>query len=366
MNTANKYPVSLCTSFAEGGYTTLHQQLEQSVANFVEKEDAVIFNMGWATNGLGIPAIAGKGCLIISDALNHNSIVAGARGSGAEVRVFRHNDINGLESLVRKAIIEGQSRTHRPWRKIIIAVEGIYSMEGEYVDLPGIVYVARKYKCYIYLDEAHSIGAMGPTGRGIVEHWRSKGADVNFSDIDMMMGTFTKSFGAMGGYIAGSKALVSHIRRCTAGFAIDNAMSPIVCQQIITSLAVIKSEGKFNEKMSNGKTMGQNKLEQLRLNARHFRQGLINLGLEVFGEEDSPVIPVLVYNAPKLAAFSRACLERNVASVVVGFPATPLVMSRVRFCVSAGHTIADLDKALEVIAEVAKETKLQYRLSVFG
>lgn len=129
----------------------------------------------------------GKGCLIISDSLNHNSIVAGARSSGAEVRVFKHDDLQALESLIRQAIVDGQPRTHRPWRKIMVAVEGIYSMEGQYVDLKGVVEVAKKYKCYVYLDEAHSIGAMGPTGRGMCEH-----AGVDPADVDILMGTFTK------------------------------------------------------------------------------------------------------------------------------------------------------------------------------
>jgi serine palmitoyltransferase len=198
LDSLQRFPVSVCASFAEGGYLALHRELERSVASFVGKEDAVIFNMGWATNGLGIPSIVGKGCLIISDSLNHNSIVAGARSSGAEVRVFRHNDLEGLEALIRKSIIDGQPHRNRQWRKILVAVEGIYSMEGESVDLKGVVEIAKRYKCYVYLDEAHSIGAMGANGRGCCEH-----AGVDPADVDVLMGTFTKSFGAMGGYIAG-------------------------------------------------------------------------------------------------------------------------------------------------------------------
>jgi serine palmitoyltransferase len=328
----DRHPVSLCTSFAEGGYAAIHAEVEHSIATFLHKEDAIIFNMGWATNGLGIPSILGKGSLIISDSLNHNSIVAGARGSGAEVRVFRHNDIAGLDALLRRSIVEGQPRTHRPWKKILVCVEGIYSMEGEYVDLPGVVATAKKYKAFVYLDEAHSIGAMGPTGRGIVEHWMSKGAKVSFADIDVMMGTFTKSFGAMGGYLAGSKAFISHVRRCTAGFVVDNAMSPVVAQQILTSLAVIKSEGPTHGAKivpnTSGEgdallTVGQAKLRQLRDNSRYLRGRLRAMDLEVFGDEDSPVIPVMIYNPTKLSAFSRECLKRNVSPPLVTRPLPP-------------------------------------------
>jgi serine palmitoyltransferase len=167
---AETFPASTCSSFAEGGYTALHKKLEKVVADYVGKPAALIFNMGYATNSLGVPAIMGKGCLILSDCLNHASIVNGARASGATIRVFKHNDAENLEALLRQAIVEGQDRTHRPWRKILVMVEGIYSMEGDICRLPSIVAVAKKYKAYVYLDEAHSIGAMGKTGRGICEH----------------------------------------------------------------------------------------------------------------------------------------------------------------------------------------------------
>lgn len=122
MASTDKYPLSMCTSFAEGGYTTQHQQLERTVADFVGKPAALVFNMGYATNSLSIPALLGKGSLIISDCLNHASIVNGARASGATIRVFKHNDANNLDALLRQAIVDGQDRTHRPWKKIVVVV----------------------------------------------------------------------------------------------------------------------------------------------------------------------------------------------------------------------------------------------------
>ena len=129
----------------------------------------------------------GKGDLIISDALNHTSIVAGARASGAAIRIFKHNSNDDLDKVLSEAIVMGMPRTRRPWRKIVVMVEGIYSMEGEYCNLRSIVAVCKKYGVYVYLDEAHSIGAMGPTGRGCCEYC---GVDTN--DVDVLMGTFTK------------------------------------------------------------------------------------------------------------------------------------------------------------------------------
>lgn len=351
--TAAAFPASMATSFAEGGYTALHAKLEKVVADFVGKPAAMIFNMGYATNALGIPAIMHKGCLIISDSLNHTSIVNGARASGATVRVFKHNDADNLEALLRQAIVEGQDRSHRPWKKILVMVEGIYSMEGDICRLPEIVRVAKRYKAFLYLDEAHSIGAMGPSGKGICEH-----TGVDPADVDILMGTFTKSFGAMGGYIAGSADFIASLRCSSAGFLQDNAMSPVVCQQILTAFKVLQGQ--------DGTDLGATKLRQLRENANYFRGKLERMGVEIIGDADSPIIPLMLYNPTKISAFSRECLKRGLAVVVVGFPATPLLLSRTRFCVSAGHTKADLDLAAEKVKEVVDTLNLRYSNSIMG
>ena len=228
-------PVSASSSRMEFGTTVLHRQVEELVARFLGKEDALAFNMGFNTNCTTIPALVGKGDLVVSDELNHTSIVSGARASGAAIRIFRHNDTSHLEEILREAIIMGRPRTRRPWNKILVVVEGIYSMEGEYCDLANVVKVSKQYGAYVYLDEAHSIGAMGPSGRGCAEF-----CGVDTSDIDIMMGTFTKSFGGMGGYIAADKATISFLRRRCTGSANHNSLSPVVCQQVISSFKVCK------------------------------------------------------------------------------------------------------------------------------
>jgi serine palmitoyltransferase len=226
-------PVNIGSCRMEYGSTKLHKEAEMLISEFLGKEDAMILNMGFNTNATTIPALTGRGDLIISDDLNHTSIVNGARASGAAIRLFPHNDAKTLDYILREAIVCGQPRTRRPWKKIMVIVEGIYSMEGEYCDLRSIVKVCKKYGAYIFLDEAHSIGAMGSTGRGCCEY-----TGVDTQDIDIMMGTFTKSFGAMGGYVAGSKDVIDALRYHCAASSYHNAMSPIVCQQIITSLKV--------------------------------------------------------------------------------------------------------------------------------
>jgi serine palmitoyltransferase len=156
--------------------------------------------MGFATNALNLPSILSPGCLVISDEKNHASIILGLRLSGATIRVYNHNNVKHLDQVLKKAVIDGQPKTGDPWKKIFIILEGVFSMEGSIVKLPEIVRLKKKYNAYIYLDEAHSIGSTGPQGRGIVDFY-----GIDPRDIDILMGTFTKSFGSAGGYIAGSK-----------------------------------------------------------------------------------------------------------------------------------------------------------------
>lgn len=165
----DKWPVSMCSSRMDLGTTKLHDELEKIVARFLGKEAAIVYAMGYGTNATTIPAIMGPETLIVSDALNHTSIVNGARAAPSNIRVFRHNDASNLEEVLREAIVKGQPKHHRPWKKILVMVEGIYSMEGDICKLPDIVKVCKKYKAYTYVDEAHSIGALGPTGRGVCE-----------------------------------------------------------------------------------------------------------------------------------------------------------------------------------------------------
>ena len=341
------YGWGACGPRANAGTTPIHQQLETEIAEFLGKEAAITCGMGFATNSMFLPVLAGKGTLLLSDALNHASIVAGVRGSGAKVKVFDHNDPRQLEAVLRVSIAEGQPRTGRPWKKIIIVVEGVYSMEGELARLKEIVEVKKKYKAYLYLDEAHSIGALGAGGRGVCE-----ATGVDTADIDIMMGTFTKSFGSCGGYIAGDKALIDWLRAQCPAHLYATAMSPSAVEMVLSALHVI--EGK------DGTDRGARKIAQLKDNANYFRARLLELGFNVLGDWDSPVMPVMIFNPAKLPAASREMLRRGVAVVVVGFPATPLLTARMRVCISASHTREDLDFALEMFDDLVDECALRY------
>nr|UVW99771.1 serine palmitoyltransferase 2 [Nephotettix cincticeps] len=343
----DKYGIALCSSRQELGTSEQHIELERLTARFLGVEDAIVFGMGFATNSLNIPALMSPGCYVLSDEKNHASLILGLRLSGATIKVFKHNNMASLEKHLREAIIHGQPRTRRPWKKIFIMVEGIFSMEGSIVHLPEVIRLKKKYKAYLYLDEAHSIGALGDRGRGVVDYF---GCDPR--DVDIMMGTFTKSFGSAGGYIAGSKTLVDYLRVHSHAHCYASSMSPPVTQQIITSMRIIMGE--------DGTSDGVRRIAQLARNTRYVRRRLHQMGLIVYGNDNSPVIPVLVYMFSKIGAVVRTLKEKNLAVVGVGFPATPLMEGRIRICLSAAHTKEQLDKALMFLEEVADTLGLRY------
>lgn len=373
----------------------------------------MVVSMGYATNSTTIPALVGKGCLVISDEFNHASIRAGVRMSGASMRWYKHNNMDVLENLLREVISQGQPRTHRPWKKILVIVEGLFSMEGSLVDLPRLIELKKRYKVshycsyeiiladicqfYLYVDEAHSIGAMGPNGRGVCDYF-----GIDPREVDVLMGTVTKSFGAAGGYIAGSKELVDRLRVRSHATAYAESVSPAVLTQIIASmgsimgiappLAAPPTEDDKSETWSiasrpavygpapssllppwltlpphllNG-TEGRERLRRIAFNSRYLASGLRKLGFIVYGNRDSPIIPLLIFQPGKMGYFSRMMLERigpdktPIVVVVVAYPATPLITSRVRFCLSASHTKNDMDMVLRACDEVGDVLNLKY------
>ncbi|KAL0318931.1 UNVERIFIED_CONTAM: Long chain base biosynthesis protein 2a [Sesamum angustifolium] len=319
-----KFSASTCSTRVDGGTTTLHIELEECVANFVGKPAAVVFGMGYATNSAILPVLIGKGGLIISDSLNHNSIVNGARGSGATIRVFQHNTPSNLEKVLREQIAEGQPRTHRPWKKIIVVVEGIYSMEGELCQLPEIVSICKKYRELIeYLKHncpAHlyATSISPPAAQQII------------SSIKVILG----EDGSSRGWDLSALCFATQDRVCRCLF--PNYSLSVLCQYRAQKLARIRENSNF------------------------FRSELQKMGFEVLGDNDSPVMPIMLYNPAKIPAFSRECLKRNVAVVTVAFPATPLLLARARICISAAHTREDLIRALEVISRVGDMVGVKY------
>ncbi|CAK5275846.1 unnamed protein product [Mycena citricolor] len=390
-----EHGITTCGSRLEGGTSDLHVLAESLVAQFVGMEDATISSMGFATNSTFIPALIGKGCLAISDELNHSSIRFGVRLSGASVRMFKHNDMHSLETLLKEAISQGQPKTHRPWKKILLLVEGLYSMEGTLVNLPVIMELKKKYKFYLFVDEAHSVGALGPHGRGVADYF-----NIPPRSIDILMGTFTKSFGAAGGYIAGNKALIDRLRIRGHSGTYAESMTPPVLTQIIASMASIMGVAQptlMRSPNSSSSTLqpageveiyqhpgrapisslptwlslppaladgreGNSRLRRLAFNSRYLHQGLIKLGFITYGHPASPIVPLLLFNPGKMNMFHCLMKHRRtpIIIVVVAYPATPLITSRVRFCVSAAHTKEDIDTILRACDEVGDILDLKH------
>nr|CAD7423798.1 unnamed protein product [Timema monikensis] len=325
-----KYGLAYCSPVREMGYNPLQMELEKSIARFLGVEDAIVFGMGFATNALNLPSLVSNKCLVLSDEKNHASLILGLRLSGATVQVFEHNNMKALENLARDAIVYGQPHTQMPWDKIFIVAEGVFSMEGSIVHLPEMIAIKKKYKLYLYLDEAHSVGALGPRGRGALDYY---GCDPK--DIDILMGTFTKSFGSAGGYLSGTKKLIDYLRVTSHASCYASAMSPPVAQQILSSLRIMSGE--------DGSSEGERRIQRLARNTRYFRRRLKQIGVITYGNEHSPVVPMLVYMFSKIGAVVRTLTDRKIATVGVGFPATPLMKGRIRFCLSAAHTKEQLD-----------------------
>ncbi|CAI5760489.1 unnamed protein product [Candida verbasci] len=340
------YGVSGCNPRLYSG-TDLHKKCESVIAQFVGKDDSIIVSQGYGTNANFFMSIADSKTLIISDELNHASIRFGIRLSGAIVKVFKHNDMKSLEKLIRNEIAQGRPKSHRAWGKIIIAVEGLYSMEGTICNLPELIRIKEKYKCYLFIDEAHSIGAIGPNGKGICDYF-----GVDPSKVDILMGTLTKSFGATGGYIAGSKQLINKLRLdyITQGYA--ESVPPPVLGQIISSLSIIKGDLNPSE--------GKERLQRIAFNSRYLRSALKRLGFIVYGADDSPVIPLLIFLPTKMPILSRTLYELGIAVVVVSYPATPLLSARVRLCLSSALTKEDIDDFLVKMNNLGDTYTLKY------
>ena len=326
------------TNACEMGVPAEQRELEHTVAEFIGKEDAIVMPMGFATNSLIIPALAGKRCLLLSDGLNHSSIVTGLRSSGAKIRVVKHSDMADLEQHLAAAVKE----TPR-WRRIIFACEGMYSMEGEVCPLPEIVRLCKKYGAISYVDEAHSIGALGERGRGVCDYWH-----VDPADVDILMGTFTKSFGSVGGYVAASRRIIAYLRRHALGSYLGVPMSPACARQAIVALRELD------------KPAGRARIAQLRNNSVTIRKRLTDAGFVLLGPSDSPVIPIMIAHPQKMSTFSRECLRRGLAVVAVGYPATPLLGLRVRLCISAGFSDADVESATTKMIEIGRQVSIDY------
>lgn len=328
-----EYGTSVSASRLVSGEKTIHRELEKGLAEWVGAEDAVVMIGGHATNETTIGHLVGPGDLIVHDALSHNSIVQGAILSGARRRPFPHNDWQALESVL--------AETRASYRRILVVIEGVYSMDGDYPDLPKFIDIKQRHKCWLMVDEAHSIGTMGATGRGIGEHFGIDGKDV-----DIWMGTLSKSFGSCGGYIAGSKALVELLKYTAPGFVFSVGLSPTNTAAALASLKTLKAHPE--------------RVKTLQDRARLFLNEAKRLGLNTGDSHETPVIPVITGNSLHALLLSHKLFEAGVNVQPILYPAVEETAARLRFFINCTHSEEQIIYTVEKTAEALQEITPAY------
>jgi 8-amino-7-oxononanoate synthase len=325
----DRFGTSASASRMVGGNNTILEALDVELASFIGTERAVVFPCGYGTNASVLGHLCGKDDLILYDELAHNSIVQGTTASQAGKRPFRHNDHEQLDGLLRDL---------RPqYRRVIVALEGVYSMDGDYPDLPRFIEVKRRHDALLYVDEAHSIGTMGPEGRGICEFF-----DVDPSEGDLWMGTISKALGSGGGYLAGSERLIRYLGCTTPAFVFSTACSPPNAAAALEGIRTIRREPW--------------RVTRLRERSELFLKLAIDSGLDTGPSGDTPVIPIILGSSQRAILVSQMLLERGINARPILYPAVRESAARVRFFLTCEHSEEQIAHAVETLAEVVAAT----------
>lgn len=320
----DRYGTGAGASRLVSGEKQVHRDLETALAGFLDTPASIVFVSGHATNVTTIGHLMGPGDLIVHDILAHNSILQGARLSGATTRGFAHNNWRALDALL--------SGIRHGFRRVLIAIEGVYSMDGDFPDLARFVEVKKKHRAMLLVDEAHSLGTMGRTGRGIGEH-----ADIDRSDVELWMGTLSKSLASCGGYIAGSAALIEYLKYTAPGFVYSVGISPPNAAAALAALTLLRREPERVTRLR--------ELSGLFL-ARARERGL-NTGLS----GGTPVIPVIIGNSVKCLLLCRALFSRGIIVQPIIHPAVPERAARLRLFITTNHTEAQVRNVVGAIVE---------------
>ena len=320
----NHYGTSVSASRLLSGEKPLHQELEREIADFIGVEDSILYVGGHATNVTTISHLFGQNDLILHDSLSHNSIFQGCLLSGATIIAFPHNDWEALDKLLR-------DRRHR-YKRVLIAIEGVYSTDGDIPDLPKFIEIKKHYKAFLMVDEAHSIGTIGKHGRGISEYF-----GINPSNIDLWMGTLSKSFASCGGYIAGSKALVEYLKYTSPGFVYSVGISPPDTASVLAAIRLLKKEPE--------------RVAQLQEKSRLFLQCARERGLNTGMSKDSPVIPIIVGESIKSVMLSQSLFKRGINVAFMFYPSVPQNAARLRFFITCNHTEEQIRFTIDAMAE---------------
>jgi glycine C-acetyltransferase len=325
-----KYGVGSGAVRTIAGTMRIHMELEERIARFKNVEACVVFQSGFAANAGTVSSILGKDDFIISDELNHASIIDGARLSRAKILVFRHKDLAHAEEQL--ASVE-----HQPGHKLLIT-DGVFSMDGDIGPLPGLCALAEKYGAIMMVDDAHASGVLGRNGRGTVDHFQVHGR------VDVQVGTLSKAIGALGGYVCGSRDLIDFLYHRARPFLFSTSHPPSVAATCIAAFEVLDEEPE--------------RIEKLWENTRFFKQELGLLGYNIGGRNtpasETPITPIIIGEGRATMEFSKALFDEGVMGTGLAFPTVPEGKARVRAIVTAAHTTDELTQALEVLKRVGK------------
>ncbi|MBT9154791.1 MAG: putative pyridoxal phosphate-dependent acyltransferase [Firmicutes bacterium] len=324
MDAISEFGVGPAAVRSIAGTMSLHAGLDRQVAEFKRVEAALTLQSGFMANLAVIAALVGKDDTIVSDELNHASIIDGARLSRAEIKVYKHNDPDSLESVL-KGVNTG---------RVLVITDGVFSMDGDIAKLPQIVAIAKRYGAMTMVDDAHGEGVLGENGRGIVDHFHLHG------QVDVEVGTFSKAIGTIGGFAAGSARLIEYLKQRARPFLFSSALTPPDVAATAKAIEILTASGE--------------PVERLWGNARYFKTGMSSLGFDI-GKSETPITPVMLGEAEVAGEMSRRLFQRGVFATKIGFPTVAKGKARIRAMISASHTRDDLDFALEAFAAVAKE-----------
>jgi len=309
------------------GNNELYRTLEERLAVFKRREAALVFSTGYMANLGVISAVVGDGDVVYTDALSHASIVDGCRLSRATVKIFPHNDVDALEDLLK---------SDTGFRRRLIAVDGVYSMDGDLTPLPDLVKLSKDYDALLMLDDAHGTGILGERGGGTAEHFGLDDPDA----VDIEIGTLGKALGSFGAYVVGSRSLREYLINRSRSFIFTCALAPSALAAALATLDVLDEEPAHRQRLWE--------------NLRHFREGLHRLGLST-EPSATHILPVMTYDRQRTMALCERLLELGVFCQGIRPPTVPPGTSRLRFTVTAAHTRADLDRALEAVEKAFRE-----------
>ncbi len=315
------------------GTMTLHEELEAALAAFKHVEAVLTFQSGFTCNTGVIPVVAAEPDLIVSDQLNHASIIDGMRLSKAPRVVYRHKDVEHLRELLATARRDGGA-DGRPYRSILVVTDGVFSMDGDIAPLPGIVAAAEAFDAAVFVDDAHASGVLGRNGRGTVDHFDLHGR------VAIQVGTLSKAIGVLGGYVAGPLVLREMLVQRGRPFLFSTSHPPAVAAACLAAIRVLEEEPEL--------------IERLWANTRRFKDGLRSLGFDI-GVSETPITPVIVGDAATAIRFADRLLEEGVWATSVVYPTVALDGARLRTIVTAAHSDDELDACLEAFGRVGRE-----------